>query len=65
MVAAQVGRGEQRDDMRAAGQRFVHAFHEMPVGEVPLLQDHSVAGGFQYASDLGGQIRVGAGPADE
>ena len=43
----------------------MHAFHEIAIGEVPLLEHHPVAGVFQNLADLGCERRVGAGPADE
>jgi hypothetical protein len=34
----------------------------MTVGEIPLLQDDTVAGALQRAAVLGGDVRVGARP---
>jgi hypothetical protein len=65
MLAGEIFVRKQRDHPGAARQRLVHPFHEIAVGEIPLLQHHPVPGVFQDAADSVGERRVGAGPADE
>ena len=65
VLRRQVGLRQDGDDPRAGRQRRVHPLHEIAVGEIPILQNNSLARPFEDLTHTPRKIRIQPRAADE
>jgi hypothetical protein len=65
VIALEVFQREQRNDVRAAGERIMHLADEVVVREVPLLEDDAITYILENAADPIGERRIRPGSAEK